>query len=71
MFRTVLTFFFALSLAGCARKSGEAIVVEKEHIDKKAAEVSPSATPGPESSPQQEPVTREMTLTRLMLMVSS
>jgi hypothetical protein len=33
------------SFAGCGKKSGEAIVVEKEHID--AGEVPPTPTPGP------------------------
>jgi hypothetical protein len=33
------------SFAGCWKKSGEAIVVEKEHID--AGEVPPTPTPGP------------------------
>jgi hypothetical protein len=53
----------AFHLVGCAKKRGEAIVVEKEHID--VAE--PTPTPAPGSSPQSttsprtdEPVTREM-----------
>jgi len=34
--------------AGCWKKNGEAIVVEKEHID--AGEVPPTPTPGPPST---------------------
>jgi hypothetical protein len=30
--RFAIVFFLASSLAGCAKKRGEAIVVEKEHI---------------------------------------
>jgi hypothetical protein len=50
-------FFLALSLAGCWKKRGEAVVVAKEHID--VAEIKPSPSPG--SSPiNEEPVIREM-----------
>jgi hypothetical protein len=53
MFRKLsAVFFFAmmLALAGCDKKSGEAIVLEKEHI---AAREMSDATPtnGPEPSP--------------------
>jgi hypothetical protein len=44
----VLVFFLALSLAACWKKSGDAIVLEKEHID--AAERQPSVTPAPSLS---------------------
>ena len=54
---SAIVFFLALSLVGCAKKRGEAIVVEKEHID--VAEIKPSPSPG--SSPaSEEPVIREM-----------
>jgi hypothetical protein len=39
-------------LAGCWKKSGEAIVLEKEHID--AGEVPPTPTPGPPVTPAAE-----------------
>ena len=47
----------ALSIAGCAKKRGDAIVVGKEHID--VAEAKPSPSPGP-SAVSEEPVIREM-----------
>ena len=56
--RLGVAFFVALSLAGCWKKRGEAIVVAKEHID--VAEIKPSPSPG--SSPvNKEPEYREMT----------
>lgn len=56
-FRFALAISLALSLAGCAKKRGEAIVVAKEHID--VAEIRPSPSPG--ASPvNEEPVYREM-----------
>jgi hypothetical protein len=55
--RLAVGFFLALSLASCAKKHGEAIVVAKEHID--VAEIKPSPSPG--ASPvNEEPVIREM-----------
>jgi hypothetical protein len=55
--RLAVAFFLALSLAGCWKKRGEAIVVAKEHID--VAEIKPSPSPG--ASPvNEEPVYREM-----------
>jgi hypothetical protein len=56
--RFALMLFLALSLAGCAKKHGVAIVVEKEHID--AAEIKPSPSPGV-SPANEESVIREMT----------
>jgi hypothetical protein len=56
-FRFALAISLALSLASCAKKRGEAIVVAKEHID--VAEIRPSPSPG--ASPvNEEPVYREM-----------
>jgi hypothetical protein len=55
--RVAVGCLLALSLAGCAKKHGEAIVVEKEHID--AAEIKPSPSPGV-SPASEEPVSREM-----------
>lgn len=56
--RLAVVYFLALSLAGCAKKRGEAIVVAKEHID--VAEITPSPSPG--ASPvNDEPAIREMT----------
>jgi len=42
------------SLAGCWKKSGEAIVIEKEHID--AGEIPPSPSPGPAAPVAVQPV---------------
>ena len=42
--RLAVAVFVALSLAGCWKKRGEAIVVAKEHID--VAEIKPSPSPG-------------------------
>lgn len=44
--RFAVVSLLALSLVGCAKKHGEAIVVAKEHID--VAEVKPSPSPGAE-----------------------
>ena len=55
--RFALVFLVALSITSCAKKRGEAIVVEKEHIE--VAEIQPSPSPG--SSPvNEEPSYREM-----------
>lgn len=55
--RLAVAFFLMLSLAGCWKKRGEAIVSAKEHID--VAEIKPSPPPG--ASPvNEEPVYREM-----------
>jgi hypothetical protein len=61
--RFAFVFFLALSFAACAKTRGEAIVVEKEHID--AAKIKPSPSPGSSpvkgSSPvSEEPVIQEM-----------
>jgi hypothetical protein len=66
--RFAFVFFLALSVAGCAKKRGEAIVVEKEHID--AAKITPAASaqssaantnPETTKSPaSEEPVIQEM-----------
>jgi len=66
--RFALAFFLALSVAGCAKKRGEAIVVEKEHIDAAEILLTPSAQPSaartnPEtakSPASEEPVIQEM-----------
>jgi len=55
--RCTIVFWLTLSLTGCAKKHGEAVVVEKEHID--VAEIKPSPSPG--ASPVGEvPVIRKM-----------
>lgn len=66
--RFAVVFLLALSCAACAKKHGEAIVVEKEHID--AAEIKPSSSPEgsaangkqetPNSPASEEPVIQEM-----------
>jgi hypothetical protein len=43
------------AFAGCSRKSGEAIVLEKEHIAAAEKPVTPSATPASEPSPDFTP----------------
>ena len=58
MRRIALAVLAALSLAACAKKSGEAIVVSKEHID--AREANPSATPASEPPAREESTLREM-----------
>jgi hypothetical protein len=50
--RFAVVFLLALSFAGCAKKRGEAIVVEKEHID--AAEIRPSPSPGSPAAENRE-----------------
>jgi hypothetical protein len=67
LLRFAIVFLVGLSLAACAKKRGEAIVVEKEHIN--AAEIKPSPSPGSsaanenretKSPASEEPVIREM-----------
>jgi hypothetical protein len=58
VFRIVAAVFVVLSFAACAKKSGDAVVVEKEHIDKRVAGASPAATA--DSTPNPEPTIREM-----------
>ena len=55
--RFALVFLLGLSLAGCAKKHGTAIVVAKEHIDAAAIKPSPSLGVSPAS---EEPVILEM-----------
>lgn len=45
MHRIALAVLAAVSIAACSKKSGEAVVLEKEHID--AADPYPSVTPSP------------------------
>lgn len=58
MFRVAAALLLVFSLAACAKKTGVAIVVEKEHIDAREANVSP--TPGKEPPAKEEPSYREM-----------
>lgn len=55
--RIIAAVGLALALAGCSKKSGEAIVVSKEHID--AREPDPSPSPGGQSQTEEEPVYSE------------
>ena len=55
--RLAIALLVALSLIGCSRKSGPAIVVSKEHIDARGP--FPSPTPGAEP-PKEESGIREM-----------
>ncbi len=48
MRRIALAILVALSIAACSKKSGDAVVLEKEHID--AADPYPSVTPSPTAS---------------------
>ena len=48
MQRIALAVLILLSIAACSKKSGEALVLEKEHID--AREPYPSVTPSPTAS---------------------
>jgi hypothetical protein len=56
-FRFTIVGAIVLSLASCAKKRGEAIVVEKEHID--AAEIKPSPTPGSSPAISSSPANEE------------
>jgi FKBP-type peptidyl-prolyl cis-trans isomerase len=53
MRRIALAILAALSIAACSKKSGDAVVLEKEHID--AADPYPSVTPSPTASDQATP----------------
>jgi hypothetical protein len=57
----VLALLLVLTFSGCTTKRGEAVVLEKEHID--AAEPRPSVTPEKSNDPakKEEPEVREMT----------
>jgi hypothetical protein len=56
-----LAVSFAFAFSSCTTKRGEAVVLEKEHID--AAEPQPSVTPdkSSDSAKKEEPEVREMT----------
>lgn len=60
----VLALLAMLSLAGCWKKSGEAIVLEKEHIAVAEVHETPagqqSPTPGPQTGNEETETTREM-----------
>src|SRR3954470_17456701 len=58
MLRSAVVLFLALSLGACTKKTGVAIVVEKEHIDAREPSVSP--TPEKEPPAKEEPGYREM-----------
>jgi hypothetical protein len=58
MLRSAVVLFLALSLAACAKKTGVAIVVEKEHIDVREPTVSPP--PEKERAVREGPTYREM-----------
>jgi hypothetical protein len=47
--RCVWILVFALAFVGCEKKSGEGIVLDKEHIP--AAEISDNSAPSPAASP--------------------
>ena len=49
--------FVIVTFAGCWKKSGEAIVLEKEHID--AAEPRPTPPAEPSATPQESPASVE------------
>ena len=56
--RLVISVFLALSLTACSKKTGEAIVVSKEHIDAREP-ISPSPSAG-ETPAKEETSYREM-----------
>jgi FKBP-type peptidyl-prolyl cis-trans isomerase len=66
MRRIALAVLAAVSISACTKKGGEALVLEKEHID--AADPYPSVTPSPTAPGQtmpspsaaEEPVEREL-----------
>ena len=55
--RLALAGFLALSFTGCSKKTGQAIVVGKEHIDVREANLSPAPA---ESPAKEEASYREM-----------
>lgn len=55
--RLALAGFLAFSFTGCSKKSGQAIVVSKEHIDAREANLSPAPA---ESPAKEEAGYREM-----------
>ena len=75
LLQTAPALFVALSIASCTKTVGEAVVLEKEHIDAAPPSPTPSATPvttlsetaarpspatSPEASPSDEPVQTEL-----------
>jgi hypothetical protein len=53
----VAELIFVLGFAGCDKKSGEAVVIEKEHIAAKEIQGTPSSetsSPAPEATPHYE-----------------
>ncbi len=56
-----LAILLVVTLSGCTTKRGEAVILEKEHID--AAELQPSVTPDKSnnSAKKEEPEVRELT----------
>ena len=53
----VAELIFVLGFAGCDKKSGEALVIEKEHIAAKEIQDTPSSetpSPAPEATPHYE-----------------
>jgi hypothetical protein len=58
MLRSAVVLFLALSLVACAKKTGVAIVVDKEHID--VREPSVSSPPEKEPAARERPTYREM-----------
>jgi hypothetical protein len=66
MRRIACAVIAAVSITACTKKGGDAVVLEKEHID--AADRFPSATPSPQAAEQttpgatatSEPVEREL-----------
>jgi hypothetical protein len=57
MRRIALAVLAAVSIASCSKKSGDAVVLEKEHLD--AADPFPSVTPSPTAADQATPAATE------------
>jgi hypothetical protein len=57
IFPVLVGFTVVLSFAGCSKKSGEAIVVDKEHIAAREATATPpiETSPSPSTSENEEP----------------
>jgi hypothetical protein len=56
--QSAFAILLVLAFSGCTTKRGEAVVLEKEHID--AAEPQPSVTPFKDPTKKEEPEVREM-----------